>query len=66
VRPLLRWISLIGTAALLAVLGGAGTHQRNFPLFLASVIGLSVLAVTVFVFTTSTEAPGAEVDADHR
>jgi hypothetical protein len=24
------------------------------------------LAVTVFVFTTSPEAPGPEVDADHR
>ena len=63
-RPLLRWTSLIGTAVLLAVLGGSGTHQRNFPLFLASVIGLSVLAVTVFIFTASPEAADAEGDAD--
>lgn len=51
---------------MLAVLGGAGTHQRNFPLFLASVIGLSVLAVVVFVLTAPRETPGSEVDSDHR
>jgi hypothetical protein len=41
-------------------------HQRNFPLFLASVIGLSVLAAVVFVLTASDEASGSEVDSDHR
>ena len=50
-RPLLRWISLVGSAALLAVLGAAGTHQRNFPLFLTAVLGLSVLTVAIFVAT---------------
>jgi hypothetical protein len=50
-RPLLRWTSLVGCAALLAVLGSAGTHQRNFTLFLGSVLGLAVLAVAVFVLT---------------
>ena len=33
-RPLLRWTSLLGGVALLAVLGAARTHQQNFPLFL--------------------------------
>jgi hypothetical protein len=51
---------------LLAVLGGAGTHQRNFPLFLASVIGLSVLTAVVFVLTAPPGAPGSEIDSDHR
>jgi hypothetical protein len=51
---------------LLAGLGGTGMHQRNFPLFLVSVIALSVLAVAVFVLTAPREAPGSEVDADHR
>jgi hypothetical protein len=50
-RPLLRWTSLVASGALLAVLGAAGTHQRNFPLFLAAVLGLSVLAVAIFVAT---------------
>jgi hypothetical protein len=36
---------------LLAVLGAAGTHQRNFPLFLAAVLGVSVLTVVVHVAT---------------
>lgn len=29
----------------------AGAHQRNFPLFLTAVVGLSALAVTIFVVT---------------
>jgi hypothetical protein len=33
------------------VLGAARTHQQNFPLFLAVIIALSVLAVAVFVLT---------------
>jgi hypothetical protein len=36
------------------VLGAARTHQQNFPLFLAVVLGLSVLTLAVFVLT----APG--------
>jgi hypothetical protein len=56
---LLRWISLLGGAALLALLGGARTHQHNFPLFLGAVIGLSVLTVVVFVLTS----PPAEIDS---
>jgi hypothetical protein len=51
VRPLLRWTSLAGTAALLAVLGEARTHQHNFPLFLGLVLGVAVLIVAVFVAT---------------
>jgi hypothetical protein len=56
---LLRWISLLGGAALLALLGGARTHQHNFPLFLGTVLGLSVLIVAVFVLT----APRHEIDS---
>jgi hypothetical protein len=36
---------------LLAVLGAAGTHQRNFPLFLTAVLSLSVLTIAIFVAT---------------
>jgi hypothetical protein len=36
----------------LAVLGAAGTHQRNFPLFLTAVLAVSVLTVVVYVATT--------------
>jgi hypothetical protein len=35
------------------VLGAARTHQQNFPLFLAVVIGLAVLTVAVFVLTAA-------------
>jgi hypothetical protein len=35
----------------LAPLGVARTHQQNFPLFLAVVMGLAVLTVVVFVVT---------------
>jgi hypothetical protein len=45
---------------LLAVLGAARTHQQNFPLFLAVVLGLSVLAVAVFVLTAPPRRPGSE------
>ena len=41
---------------LLTVLGAAGTHQRNFPLFLAVVVGLSVLVVAIFVVTARRDA----------
>jgi Flp pilus assembly protein protease CpaA len=51
VRPLLRWTSLAGTAALLAVLGEARTHQHNFPVFLGVVLSAAVLIVAIFVAT---------------
>jgi hypothetical protein len=35
----------------LAALGAARTHQQNFPLFLAVVVGLSALIAVVFVAT---------------
>lgn len=41
---------------LLAVLGATGTHQRNFPLFLSAVVGLSVLTVAIFVATARRDA----------
>ncbi|HET9855403.1 MAG TPA: hypothetical protein VFR53_10115 [Methylomirabilota bacterium] len=51
-RPLLRWTSLVGSAALLAVLGAANTHQRNFPVFLTAVLAVSVLTVAIYVATS--------------
>lgn len=50
-RPLLRWISLVGCAVLLGAVGAAGTHQKNFALFLAAVLGAAVVTVAVFVAT---------------
>ena len=55
-RPLLRWISLLGSAALLAAFGAAGTHQKNFVLFLAAVLGAAVVTVAVFVATASRDS----------
>jgi hypothetical protein len=46
------------------VLGTAGTHQRNFSLFLAAVIGLSLLVVVVFVLTAAPDAPPSDVGRD--
>jgi hypothetical protein len=57
---LLRWTSLVGSAALLAALGAAHTHQQNFPLFLTVVIALSVLAVAVFVLTAPPRGSDSE------
>ncbi|MGH7300869.1 MAG: hypothetical protein ACREKQ_11345 [Candidatus Rokuibacteriota bacterium] len=37
--------------AVLALLGAAGTHQRHFTLFLGAVVGLSAVAVAIFVAT---------------
>lgn len=54
-RPLLRWISLLASAALLGALGVARTHLHNFPLFLAAVLGLAVLVVLVFVATAASD-----------
>jgi hypothetical protein len=50
-RPLLRWISLAGSAVVLGALGVANMHQQNFPFFLTAVLGLCVLTVAVFVLT---------------
>ena len=36
---------------LLAVLGAANTHQRNFPVFLTAVLAVSVLTVAIYVAT---------------
>jgi hypothetical protein len=36
---------------MLAVFGAAGTHQKNFVLFLAAVLGAAVATVAVFVAT---------------
>jgi len=56
-RPLLRWISLVATVVLLAVLGAARTHQQNFVLFLGVVLGSAVLVLVVFVVTARGEPP---------
>jgi len=56
-RPLLRWISLVLSVAVLAALGVARTHLHNFPLFLAAVVGLAALTVVVFVATAARD-PG--------
>ena len=42
---------------MLAVLGAANTHQRNFPLFLIAVLALSVVAVAVVVATARPPSP---------
>lgn len=46
--------------ALLGVFGAARTHQQNFPLFLAVVVGLSVLTVAVFVLTAPRDGDPAD------
>jgi len=56
-RPLLRWISLAATVGVLGVLGAARTHQQNFTLFLAVVLGLSVVVLVVFVATAGRDHP---------
>jgi hypothetical protein len=48
------------------VLGAARTHQQNFPLFLTVVVGLSMLAVAVFVVTATPETPSAGADSEDR
>jgi hypothetical protein len=40
----------------LAALGTANMHQRNFPLFLGAVLGLAVLTVAVYVATAGGDA----------
>jgi uncharacterized membrane protein YeaQ/YmgE (transglycosylase-associated protein family) len=55
-RALLRWISVLGCAVLLAFLGAAGTHQKNFTLFLVAVLGAAVATVVVFVATATSDS----------
>jgi hypothetical protein len=47
-------------AGLLAALGAANMHQRNFPVFLTAVLGMSALAVAIFVLTASPSPLGGE------
>ena len=42
------------------MVGAANTHQRNFPLFLAAVLVVSVAAVAIFVVTASPSLPARE------
>lgn len=59
-RPLLRWTSLVGCGVVLAALGAANMHQRNFTLFLVAVVGLSALAIAVFVLTADATKPASD------
>ncbi len=54
-RSALRWASLAAAGAMLYRLGATGFHHRHFDLFLATVLGLAVLTVVVFV-TTATDS----------
>jgi len=53
---LLRWTSLAGSVAVLGVLGAARWHLHSFALFLAVVVGLSLVTVAVFVATATGDA----------
>ncbi|MGH7389767.1 MAG: hypothetical protein ACREM3_09960 [Candidatus Rokuibacteriota bacterium] len=64
-RSALRWASLAATGAILYGLGTTGFHHRHFDLFLATVLGLAVLAVIVFVATARDE-PGRTVSGERR
>jgi hypothetical protein len=50
-RPLLRWISLVAAALVLAALGAGRFHQGRFVLFLGIVMALAVVVVAVYVAT---------------
>jgi hypothetical protein len=50
-RPLLRWISLVAAALVLAALGACRFHQSRFVLFLGVVMALAVVVVAVYVAT---------------
>jgi hypothetical protein len=50
-RPLLRWISLVAAALVLAALGAWRFHQSRFVLFLGIVMALAVVVVAVYVAT---------------
>lgn len=58
-RSALRWASLAATGAVLYALGASGFHHRRFDLFLATVLGLALLIVAVFVATARNE-PGRD------
>jgi uncharacterized membrane protein YoaK (UPF0700 family) len=61
-RPLLRWISLIAAAIVLAVLGSARTHQQSFVLFVVIVVALAAGIVAVFVATGGAGVSDARED----
>jgi hypothetical protein len=54
-RPLLRWISLLAAAIVLAALGASRFHQHRFVLFLGIVLALAVGVVTVYVATAGAD-----------
>ncbi len=56
-RSALRWTSLAATGVILYALGASGFHHRHFDLFLATLLGLTVLTVVVFVATATDSAP---------
>jgi hypothetical protein len=57
-RSALRSISLAATGVILYALGATGFHHRHFDVFLATVLGLAVLTVTVFVVTATGRREG--------
>ena len=52
-RSALRSISFTASAVVLYALGASGFHHRHFDLFLATVLGLAVITVTVFAVTAA-------------
>lgn len=56
-RSLLRWASLVASGAVLGAVGAARLHHYNFPLFLAILLALSLVAVVVILLTRGDEAP---------
>ena len=54
-RPLLRWISLLAAAIVLAALGASRFHQHRFALFLGIVLALAVGVVAVYVATAGAD-----------
>ena len=57
-RSALRSISLAATSIILYALGATGFHHRHFDVFLATVLGLAVLTVAVFVATATGRGDG--------
>lgn len=56
-RSLLRWTSLVLTAAIFYAFGVAAFHHRRFNIFLGTLLALSVAIVAVFLATRS-DGPG--------